>query len=270
MINTYLFLAAAVCYAVGGLGYIAYLWRLSAPLRNLGLGGVLLGLFLQLLALGWRFSEVGYLPIASFHEAMSFFLWCVLAAFALLQIRYPLAILGSFLSPLALVFLLLAVSASKQPSAAHIPGGPLFALHVVVSFLGEGAFAIACAGAVMYLMQEHYLKRKDFGALYNRLPSLTTVERLNTACLWMGFLFLTAGVGMGFVIAHREWAGAWHWDPKLVFSLAVWLLLALALAARRLQGWSGRRSAWLMVVTFTAVMFTLLGVNFLSDKHRFG
>ncbi|MBI2059072.1 MAG: cytochrome c biogenesis protein CcsA [Nitrospirae bacterium] len=270
MHDTDLFLAAGVCYALGTVGYLLYLAKLSVSMKTLGFGGVLAGLIVQLVAFAWRFSALGYLPIASFYEAIAFFLWCLLAMLAVFHTRYNLAILGSFLSPLALIFLVLGATAHKGPSQVQMPSNPLFPFHVVLSFLGEAVFTIACAASVMYLIQERQLKRKHFGPIYQRLPSLSMIEQLNAQCLYSGFVLLSVGVALGFIMARQEWGQFWTWDPKLVFSTALWALIALALITRRLQGWTGRRSAVFILFTFVAVLMTFMGVNFMSDRHRFG
>lgn len=270
MTNAFLSHVAAAFYTVGSIAYVVYIWQLRESWKTVGFASILAGLVAQILAFGWRFSELGYLPIAGLHEAVSFFLWCVLAVFALFHTRYNVAILGSFLSPLALAFLILASSAPKHAVEVKMPEGPLFPIHVLFSFLGESVFAIACVSAVMYLIQERQLKQKTFGQLYRRIPSLSVIENMNVQCLALGFGLLTVGVGTGLVMAYKEWGTDWHWDPKFVLSSAIWALLALALLARRLQGWNGRRSALLMLFTFSVVLFTFIGVNYLSSKHRFG
>lgn len=51
--------------------------------------------------------------------------------------------------------------------------------------------------------------------------------------------------------------------PEEVWALIVWLYYAAYLHLRLSRGWQGKRSAWMAVVGFLIVMFTLVGVNLL-------
>jgi ABC-type transport system involved in cytochrome c biogenesis permease subunit len=50
--------------------------------------------------------------------------------------------------------------------------------------------------------------------------------------------------------------------------LVTWLIYAAYLHARNLRGWRGKRSAWLLIIGFGAVLFTYFGVNlWVSGLH---
>src|ERR1039457_5168224 len=135
-----------------------------------------------------RYFEAGHTPITNLHETLSFFSLAVIGVFIAFERKYHVYILGSYVTPLAL---LLMFAASLYPAA--IPELPpalktnwLF-VHSTLAFLSSATFAVAFGSAIMYLTQEHFLKRKRLGPLYQKLPSLDILDEINYRCLTFGF-----------------------------------------------------------------------------------
>ncbi len=265
--NVWLLKGSALVYLAATLFHLAYLVALQPAVRTWA-GRITWGAFgLHTLGLVVRFAEAGYTPVTSLHEAMSFFGWCVVGLYLLLQLRYQLPSLGAFASPVALVFVLAAVSLPSgiEPLPAALQSYWL-PVHVVFIFVGDGAFALAAAAGVMYLIQERQLKRKRMGALFHRLPSIDVLDELNYRLLTIGFPLLTVGIITGAIWAQQAWGTYWSWDPKETWSLITWLLYAGLLHGRLTVGWRGRRAAIWAIVGFASVLFTFLGVNFVLPK----
>jgi ABC-type transport system involved in cytochrome c biogenesis permease subunit len=62
---------------------------------------------------------------------------------------------------------------------------------------------------------------------------------------------------------EEVWGSWWSWDPKETWLLATWVVYAAYLHALRTSEWRGRRSAWLVVIGFLMVLFTLFVVSIL-------
>jgi hypothetical protein len=65
----------------------------------------------------------------------------------------------------------------------------------------------------------------------------------------------------------------WSWDPKEVWSAITWLFYAALLHERLTVGWRGKRAAIMAIIGFGALIFTFLGVNFLTGRppwHLYG
>ncbi|HSH69916.1 MAG TPA: c-type cytochrome biogenesis protein CcsB, partial [Deferrisomatales bacterium] len=193
----------------------------------------------------------------------SFLGWCVVGMYLVLQLRYQLPSLGAFASPLALVFVLAAISLPGHieplPAALQTYWLPV---HVTLLFIGDGAFSLAAVAGVMYLLQERQLKRKKLGALFHRLPNIDVLDELNYRCLTIGFPLLTMGIISGAIWAQQAWGTYWSWDPKETWSLITWLLYAALLHGRLTVGWRGRRAAVWAILGFASLLFTFLGVNY--------
>ena len=55
----------------------------------------------------YRYVAAGHIPITNTHEATSFFAWCIVLIFFLLQLRYGVNLLSSFIMPVAFALMLL-------------------------------------------------------------------------------------------------------------------------------------------------------------------
>lgn len=266
-----LFKITLLCYLAASCGYLVYIASGRGTAEKTGRWLIRASFALHCATLTLRFFEAGYTPVANLHESLSFFAWCITGIFLLFDLRYGLAILGAFLSPLAL---LLMVVGNVVPRQLAQPSPMLdswwFPVHVGLAFLGNAIFAIAFIAGVMYLLQERMLKRKRPSALFFRLPSLDTLDTLNYRCLTWGFPLMTMGIISGAVWANSTWGSYWRWDPKETWALISWFVYAALLHGRLAIGWRGRRAALLAIIGFLCLLFTFLGVNLLlSDLHSF-
>ncbi|HOV86640.1 MAG TPA: c-type cytochrome biogenesis protein CcsB [Syntrophobacteraceae bacterium] len=267
--ETVFLILATIAYCVGAIGYVIYLVRDQDAIHRVSSGILLAGATLQGLALIMRSISMGRLAVTNSQEALSFFAWVLVVVYLVVQTRFHLRILGSFVSPLAVLFML----GSPLVPARMIPTSGIFqsvwvVVHVSALFLANALFALAFSAGIMYLLQERTIKRKNFGFLYLRLPSLESLDKLNYVCLVFGFPLMTLGLITGFAYAGSVWKSPWNWDPKEIFALITWFIYAILLHERLAVGWRGRRAAWLAIFGFSAVLVTFLGVNLVLQGHH--
>jgi cytochrome c-type biogenesis protein CcsB len=262
-VNVWILKSAAVVYLAATVLHLVFLAFQKPGVEAWARRATWAGFGLHSLGLAVRFFEAGYTPVTSLHESLSFFAWCIVGLYLVLQLRYRVPSLGGFASPLALVFVLAALGTegAVEPLNPALQSAWL-PVHVVLLFLGDGAFALAAAAGVMYLIQERQLKRKRLSGWFNRLPSIDVLDELNYRCLTIGFPLLTLGIITGSAWAQQAWGTYWSWDPKETWSLITWLLYAALLHGRLTVGWRGRRAAIWALVGFGSVLFTFLGVNY--------
>jgi cytochrome c-type biogenesis protein CcsB len=218
-----------------------------------------------------RYIVAGHLPIVSLHEASSFYTWCIVLIFFFLEYRYRLDLLGPFTMPVVFILML---SSSIFPREIRELSPVLqsywLGIHTFLAFLGDAAFAMAFGIGIMYLIQEHHLKSKHLGGLFQRLPNLQILDEVNYKLITLGFPLLTLAIITGAIWAESAWGSYWRWDPKEVWSLITWFIYALVLHARLTAGWRGRKAAVLSIVGFVSVIFTFFGVNLLlKGLHAF-
>jgi cytochrome c-type biogenesis protein CcsB len=213
----------------------------------------------------YRYITAGHIPITNAHEATSFFSWCIILIFFILQFRYRIILLSSFIMPVVFVLML---SSSMLPREIK-PLSPVLqsywlGIHTVLAFLGNAAFALAFGIGSMYLVQEHYVKSKHLGGLFERLPSLQTLDEINYRLITFGFPLLTLAIITGALWAESAWGSYWNWDPREVWSLITWFIYAIILHARLTAGWRGRRAALLSIVGFLTILIAFFGIKLLQ------
>lgn len=256
-------------YAVGTVGYLIYVIRTEKAIHRIAYGFLLAGFLSHTLELTLLVSQIRQMPVTTLPQTFSLFAWAIVGSYLAFQLKFNIRILGTFVSPLAVVFMLL----SSAIPGRVIPNSKLFksfwlTLHVATMFIGMAIFALAFCAGIMYLLQERQIKSKSFGLLYRRLPSLEVLDSLNYVCLTFGFPLITIGLISGFVYAGAVWQSFWHWDPKEILSVVTWLIYAVLLHERLAVGWRGRRAAIMAIIGFSVILVTFVGTSVILKVHH--
>ncbi len=256
-------------YSVGTVGFLIYVIRTEKVIHRIAYGFLLAGFVSHTLGLAMLVSQLRQMPVTTLPQTFSLFAWAIVGSYLAFQLKFNIRILGTFVSPLAVVFMLL----SSAIPGRVIPNSQLFksfwlTLHVATMFIGMAIFALAFCAGIMYLLQERQIKSKSFGLLYRRLPSLEVLDSLNYVCLTFGFPLITIGLISGFVYAGAVWQSFWHWDPKEILSVVTWLIYAVLLHERLAVGWRGRRAAIMAIIGFSVILVTIVGTSFILKVHH--
>ena len=214
----------------------------------------------------------GHYPLFFLRETLSFLAWALVAAYAFILYRYRAQALGVLAMPLisALTFTAMLTTTGPQDAPAGFSTTWLFPIHTTLLIFAYAAFFIVFMASVLYLLQERELKLKTFGAIFHRLPSLTTVNQLATHSAVFGLTLLTLGIATGMLWSSARDGRIWHNDPKEIFAVLTWLLYFLLLLYRSSASWRGRNAAWLGVAGFALVLCTFFGTRLLGGYHVFG
>jgi ABC-type uncharacterized transport system permease subunit len=261
---------AALLYAGATLAYILYFARPRHPrLATAGAALLSLAFVVHGAAIGVGCAEYGGAEFFSLRGGFLLVVWLGAGAYLLLQRSYGLPSLGAFITPLILVTLIPALFGT--PGHPELPPEtvrhPTLTLHIVTAGLGVALFGIAFVAAIMYLLQEREMKGKRFGALFLRLPSLDSLDRMVQRLVRAGFVVYTVALVAGTLTATAVWKSAWSWDPQQVVSMAVWLLYGGLVQARH-SGWHGRRYALLTLVGFVVVLGSMVTLKVVPGITR--
>ncbi|HEX4954204.1 MAG TPA: cytochrome c biogenesis protein CcsA [Thermoanaerobaculia bacterium] len=232
------------------------------------LRGALLLHAAYLAALWARYQQ---LPAASVSQATSLMSFALGLVYLVVEWRTRERSTGVWLVGLVLFFQLLAsLLVGPPPPDRALFHEPLFALHVSFALLGYVAFAVAAVYGFLFLRLYRDLKAGRFGTFFGRLPPLAVLERMMVWALTLGFLAMTAGVTLGMVFVRRIYPDQWLTDPKILTSIALWLLYGLALLLRHLHQWQGRQTAVVSLAGLGTIIASLVTVNLLfTGFHGF-
>lgn len=245
-------------YALASSLYLAYHAGWRVRLGQLGRWALALGVALQLVDIGAH-CLVGQHPLSSTPETVAFVGWLTASAFLVASARYQLAAAGASVAPAALI---LSVLARVTPESAGAPAslGPLAIVHIFLSALGVALFGFAAILALLYLVQERHLKRKEFDRIPELTAPLQALDRLAARCVSVGFPVFTVALVTGAVLLARMGLLRGGSGVRVEYIVAVvsWLAFAALLVVRAARGWQGRRTAWLTVGGFGGALLVLL------------
>jgi ABC-type uncharacterized transport system permease subunit len=230
--------------------------------------GTVLFHLVYLVALTVQFKQF---PAATVSQALSIVAFAVAVVYAFVEWQGRERSTGFWILALVFFFQLLSSILSRpNPPNRDIFHDPFFALHVSLALLGYAAFVVAAGYAFLFLQLYRDLKAGRFSTFYGKLPPLEVLERLMLGALFVGFVALTGAVVTGGFWAERLFHDSWWRDPKILVTLATWVLYAAALLLRRLRRWQGRQTALASLAGLCAILFSLMAVNFFfSDFHVF-
>ena len=269
--NLVVFKVTLAIYFLSTLGYFISMYTRKVFWARMATWIFMVAFLNHTLFLILRYAETRQVPVFSLHEALALFAWMITGAYLAFQLKTKTRILGIFVSPVA--FLLMILSSSGLGAKVLIPPvlqGNLVPIHIILAVLGEALFALASLSGVMYLIQERRIKNKKTGSLTSMLPSLTDLDKINRISLSLGFPLLTLGILAGSIWAQTAWGHLWQWDPKQLWTLAVWIFYALILHQRIAIGWKGRKAALFSVLAFVFLLLSYMIVNlFFITAHTF-
>lgn len=195
-------------------------------------------------------------PVEGIHFAMSIASMLAAFAYVVARARFRIDVVGAFVAPLALTFLL----ASRFVGTGGAPKlrSAILPFHVAANLLGVALFTLAFASAVAYLLQEHHLKQKNLHGIFLRLPPLDALDRAEHRFLAAGFPLLTIGILTGTLWAREVEAGGAAEIARAVFGYLSWCLFGAVLLLRAAAGWRGRRAAYGTIAGFGFTVIVLL------------
>jgi cytochrome c-type biogenesis protein CcsB len=221
------------------------------------------GLLFLTLSIIARWVTTGHGPFANMYEFSIALAWGIAAASLGFQWRYRTPVASALAIPVTVIFLVYAYMLPSRPVplVPALQQSLLLTFHVAVAMIAYGVFAIGFGAGALYLVQRR--------ANLSWLPSLAALDDMGYKSVIIGFPFMTLVLVLGALWADIAWGRYWSWDPKETATLVTWLIYGGYLHARTLRGWTGTRTAVLLIIGFLAVIFTYMGNYFFSGLHAY-
>jgi cytochrome c-type biogenesis protein CcsB len=242
--------------------------RKSRSLDRAAFGILAAGFAMMTWGILLRWQVGGRIPASNMYESMLFLAWGVgffaVAAYAALRNRL-VVVNAAAMAVLTLALTdLLPIDRFIHPMAPVLAGTAWLAIHVPIIMVGYAVLALGLAVAHMQV------------AVTAFAPSRTDLaDRMYDLLYWymfVGSIFLVAGIITGSMWAASSWGRYWGWDPKEVWSLVAFLAYMAILHAKidRMLGKFG--VAVISILAFQTIVMTYLGVNFVlsTGMHSYG
>jgi ABC-type uncharacterized transport system permease subunit len=220
------------------------------------------GFLLQTLGLNLRGAEIKACPLGNSFEIAQFISWSLVLLFFIIGPAFKLRLLGFFTAGLAALLsgFPLLIPAWDQPYPPGIFGGnPWIELHAALAIFSYGVFAILALVSVMFLIQQHGLKKKQFKGVYDYLPSVQQLDLMAKRLLVTGVIVLTAALGFGAVywIENHDLVPVF----KLTATCLIWLGYVVVAVLRMQKKLVTRRHAIASIILFLLAMASLWPVQ---------
>ena len=247
-----LFIATAALYAIACVLYLLQLirgsdngHRVPGTVFVAALGAHLAFLLLE--------APPGEVPLTDISQILSVSSFGIGIAFLLASYRFDVTILGAFVAPLSLMlFLASGLGSSYAPVSPRVESAML-SLHIGANVIGLIAFALAFVAGIAYMLQEHFLRRRQLTGAFQRLPSLDVLDTIGLRAVLAGFPLLTFGMVTGTFWLLQGNGSEFYVSQAL--GLVAWAIFAGVIVLRVAAGWQGRKAA---LGTMMGFVFTLL------------
>ena len=266
-------------YIVSGVAYAVHFARRDPGVGRAATASLFVAALAHTFLIGMQTMEVHHIPLASLPTAVSTFVWLLTLSYLYLEITTEERTMGVFILPIVVGLQTISVVSPGVENADPVLDSPWFWVHVVSLLCAYASFALAGMLGLTYMLQFKEIKKKHLGYLYSRLPSLLTLDTMNSRAMTVGWVFLTIGVTVGVIWTAQSRALAPENpnlrmmsldDPKIFFAVLTWVVYSFALFARNRLGWTGRRAAWLSFVGFAIILLNFLPIGyFVETSHTF-
>lgn len=220
-----------------------------------------IGLIVNLYEFSSLWITTGHFPSSTVYDFMILLSAAFAATYFIINIKVKSHIIGLFILPFTIIFSALAAFAPMGQPPQFVYSVWRYG-HLPFIILGTTFFIAAFLSAVMYLIQERQLRSKSFGLVFQRMPSLDVINRMNDLTLKLGFYFFSIGAILGFIWMIQSGLENLFASPKIVFSLITWAVFAVIMILKARKGMPPRKLAMGTIVGFLSVIATYTGVAF--------
>lgn len=228
---------------------------------------IIIGLFCHSAAIGDRYLAQGHLPWSGDYENSLMGSWFIIAATIYVSSRNRLLHwLAMVTVPIAILMMGYGYMRNPvlTPMAASLKTFWLY-IHVYFAWLAFGAYTLAMAAGVLYLMKSRNPGSSRENPVYERFPSLERLDELIFNYVAFGFITGSIMISAGSIWAKDLWGSYWSWDPVETWSLLSWLVYGVTIHLRLTFNWRGERLAWLVILALSTVIISFFGVNFMVN-----
>ena len=259
-----LYAVLVAVYALSFFGAVPFIDKFKTSI-------LILTVVLHVVYIGARTVAFDHPPITTVFEIMTMLAASIAIAYTYIELRTKASNTGLFILLLAFIFQTVSsLSIKDLTEIAPILRSRLLGFHVSTALLGYTAISLSAVYGFLYLMLYREIKSSRFGLIYTRLPNLEMLETMSSKSEIFGFAMLTVAISIGMIWLPQAFENFSYFDPKLVGTLAVWILYATSLAAKRKFGWQGRKMMIVSLIAFGFVFLSMTVINmYMSGFHSF-
>ncbi len=218
-----------------------------------------------------RANEFNHPPIINKYEIFSVLAFTLSFAYFLLELLTDIRETGMFILIFSLFFQTLSsIFIIDNYEVDEILRSNLLGFHVISALLGYSGFTIAAVYGGLFFLLYKNIKSNKYGLVFNRLPSLEILEKLNFYSVVIGFILLTIGILIGFIWLPKAFPNITYTDPKLISSGIIWLVFGIGIIAKVIANLYGKKVIIFSLIGYALALGSLLIFNvLLKSFHSF-
>lgn len=253
-------------YALTAAGYLSAFIRDTKSIYRRIQPALVLGITLHALLLVLFGVSEGRFPFATVFEGLFFCSLGVSVLYFSMERGLHEPSFGAFLWPVN--FILSATSALLLDKGHALPRAmmtPYYVFHVAFFFMAYACFFFSFTVSVMYLLQHRQIRGHRLGPIFQRLPSLSAMDRAIMRCDALGLGLFLLGFVMGYVWLELVLGPtATRMGVKIGFAGLMGVVYLAEHILRIGKGWQGARTSMMSIAGFVTVVMTLL-----AGRHGF-
>lgn len=249
-----------ILYAVTFYAYYRDFTKQSAALHSSKRIFLFVTLIINTFYLLARTTEFNHPPITTKFEIFAVLGFSIAFSYFILELLSDIRGTGVFIIGIALVFQVISsIFIEDLTEVQEILRNRLLGLHVISALLGYSGFTMSAVYGLLFTILYKEIKLNKFGLIFNRLPSLETLEKLSFYSVVIGFVLLTFAISIGVVWLPDAFPDFSYLDPKLVSTLLIWIIFGIGIMVKVVGNWYGKK-----VIKFflTGYLITLLSMFF--------
>ena len=228
-------------------------------------------IFIYLVRAIVRMKALGVVPVSTAFDALSFLAFAILVVYLIIELSFKNKVSGIFIVSFAfIVEIISAFNYNWEPETNVLLANASFVAHASLNIVGYTALSLSAIYALMYVIQNHNVKKRKFNVLYDQLPALTHLEMMSIRSVLIGILTMGAGIFLGHLQTNQAFGKFFLTDPKVVVTDIIWIAYFLGYVSARAFRWRGRRMAYLALSGFTVLTLGGIVVVVLAESfHEF-
>ena len=238
-----------VAYFLSTLAFWFYLYTKNEKGRKIGFSLFGIGFLLQIIyILGYVITNK-YLPISTVSDMLyllSFIIGAIFYGFSIY--KKNIKEFGAIYAPI--IVFLIALSLPNYATTKQIYNNLWFYAHVVFAILAYAFIVAATVIAVIYILTERDLKRKNLKSFFvsKFSSSLSTLQDLEFKATLMIFIFLSLALITSSIWSSVYLGKHWLWDKKQLMLSVLWVFYGFLLQIMILKHEQKKRASYLTIL----------------------
>ncbi|MBN2736636.1 MAG: cytochrome c biogenesis protein CcsA [Spirochaetales bacterium] len=222
----------SILYLLVAVNYIILFYLPEKKLKTSSRILVIMSIILHFSFLAFIASTKERLALATLFEILSLLALFLTIMLFLIEVKTREKSIGAFISPFIFCLQLLSSMGDRIPILdKSIIQMPLLGFHTLTTVIGYTCFIYSFILTIMYFFLIKRLKGKKYDSLFFGLPPLELLEKLNIIVQFTGLILLSLGLISGISLSILIWKEIPIFDPKILLTMALWLIYLASLLA---------------------------------------